>query len=281
MDRYAVIGHPVAHSRSPAIHTLFARQCGHALDYGRIDSPPDGFTATVQGFAAAGGRGCNVTVPFKFEAFGLALHRTERAQLAQACNTLRFDAGGWWGDNTDGAGLVRDIEQNARRTIRGQHVLLIGAGGAAAGVLGPLLAARPATLWVVNRTASKAHALVQRHAGWAAQHGVRLQAGGLDEAPAACDLVINGSASSLAGDAAPVPAAVLRPRGLALDMMYGAAALPFLQWAQAQGAQARDGLGMLVEQAAESFAAWRGVRPDTGPVLAQLRAEVDAALPAA
>lgn len=281
MDRYAVIGNPVTHSRSPAIHARFAAQCGQSLDYGRLESPLDGFRATVQAFAADGGRGCNVTVPFKFEAFALAVRHTERAHLAQACNTLRFDADGWWGDNTDGAGLLRDIEHNAGRPLAGQRVLLIGAGGASAGVLGPLLAARPAALWIVNRTAAKAQALAERHAAFADAHGVALHAGELDAAPAGCDIVVNGSASSLAGDAAPVAAEVLRAGGLALDMMYGAAALPFLRWARAHGAQARDGLGMLVEQAAEAFAAWRGMRPDTAPVLAELRAEVDATLPTA
>lgn len=281
MDRYAVIGHPVKHSRSPAIHALFAAQCGHVLDYGRLESPLDGFKTTVTGFAAEGGRGCNVTVPFKFEAFEMAVRRTPRAELAQAVNTLRFDADGWWGDNTDGAGLVRDIEHNAGRAIAGQRVLLIGAGGAAAGVLGPLLAARPGAVWVLNRTVTRAEALVARHADWARQHGVTLHSGALNQAPAACDLVLNGTASSLAGDAAPVAASALKPGCLALDMMYGGAAQPFLAWARAHGAEDRDGLGMLVEQAAESFAAWRGVRPDTAPVLAQLRAEVDATLPAA
>lgn len=279
MDRYAVIGNPVQHSRSPAIHALFAAQCGQSLDYGRIESPLDGFRATVEAFAAQGGRGCNVTVPFKFEAFELAPQTTERARLAQACNTLRFDAAGWWGDNTDGAGLVRDIEHNAGWQLAGQRVLLVGAGGASAGVLGPLLAARPAALWIVNRTAAKAQTLADRHAAWASHHGVSLQAGGLDDAPAGCDVVINGSASSLAGAPAPVPERTLREGGLALDMMYGAAAQPFLQWARSHGAQGRDGLGMLVEQAAESFAAWRGIRPDTAPVLARLRGEVDALRP--
>lgn len=279
MDRYAVIGHPVTHSRSPAIHALFASQCGHVLAYERLESPLDAFKATVAGFAAAGGRGCNVTVPFKFEAFEMASRRTERAELAQAVNTLRFDANGWWGDNTDGAGLVRDIEANAGRQLTGRQVLLIGAGGAAAGVLGPLVAARPAAIWVLNRTAERADALVARHADWARQHGVTLHSGGLDQAPTACDLVLNGTASSLAGDAAPVDARALKPGCLALDMMYGAAAQPFLAWARLHGAEGRDGLGMLVEQAAESFTAWRGVRPDTAPVLAQLRAEIDATLP--
>lgn len=281
MDRYAVIGHPVTHSRSPAIHARFAAQCGQQLDYSRIESPLDGFKVCVTQFAAAGARGCNVTVPFKFEAYELASRRTARAELAQAVNTLRFDPEGWWGDNTDGAGLVRDIEHNAGQSIAGLRVLLIGAGGAAAGVLGPLLAARPAAMWVVNRTAHRATTLVQRHADWALEHGVALHSGSLDDAPGGCDLVLNGTASSLAGDAAPVHARALKPGCLALDMMYGAAAVPFLAWARQHGARGRDGLGMLVEQAAESFAAWRGVRPDTADVLAQLRAEVDASLPAA
>jgi shikimate dehydrogenase len=279
MDRYAVIGHPVKHSRSPAIHALFAAQSGQALQYERLESPLEGFTATVQAFAASGAKGCNVTVPFKFEAFQLARRRSERAELAQAANTLRFDAEGWWADNTDGAGLVRDIQHNAGVALAGKTVLLIGAGGAAAGVLGPLLAARPSALWLLNRTVAKADELVQRHARLATGWGVPLHSGPLDQAPTACDIVINGSASSLAGSEAPVDARALRRGGLALDMMYGAAALPFLAWARSHGAQGRDGLGMLVEQAAESFWAWRGVRPDTAPVLAQLRAEVDATLP--
>jgi shikimate dehydrogenase len=280
MDRYVVIGHPVAHSRSPAIHARFAAQTGQTVDYGRLEAPLDGFTATVRAFAAEGGGGCNVTVPFKFEAFGLARQRTPRAELAQAVNTLRFDAdtdGGWWGDNTDGAGLVRDIEVNAATPLAGRRVLLIGAGGAAAGVLGPLLAAKPAVLQLVNRTADKAEALVQRHAAWAQQHGVRLSAAGLQQAGRGFDVVINGTASSLAGAAAPVAYSVLGSGTLALDMMYGPAAAGFLAWARAHGAVGRDGLGMLVEQAAEAFQAWRGVRPDTRPVLAALRREIDAA----
>ena len=159
MDRYVVIGHPVEHSRSPAIHARFAALTGQTLVYERLLAPLDGFTATVQDFAAAGGRGCNITVPFKFEAWQLAARRTPRAELAQAANTLRFDAeadGGWWCDNTDGAGLVRDLTVNAGVALAGQRVLLIGAGGAAAGVLGPLIEARPAGIVIANRTAQKA-----------------------------------------------------------------------------------------------------------------------------
>jgi shikimate dehydrogenase len=275
MDRYAVIGHPVEHSRSPDIHARFAAQTGQSLDYTRLLSPLDGFTATVCGLADGGGRGCNVTVPFKFEAWQHATRRTPRAQRAEAANTLRFDAEGWWCDNTDGIGLVRDITVNTSVALAGRRVLLIGAGGAAAGVLGPLIEAGPARLVVANRTADKAQALVDRHADLARDHGVTLQAAPLADPGTSFDVVVNGTASSLAGAGVPVPASVLRPGALAVDMMYGAGARPFLAWAAENGATGRDGLGMLVEQAAESFFAWRGVRPDTAPVLAALRAQVD------
>ena len=275
MDRYAVIGHPVEHSRSPDIQARFATQTGQSIDYTRLLSPLDGFAATVCAFADSGARGCNVTVPFKFEAWQLAPRRTPRAQRAQAANTLRFDADGWWCDNTDGIGLVRDITVNAGVALAGQRVLLIGAGGAAAGVLGPLIEAGPATLVVANRTADKAQTLVDRHADLARDHGVALSAAPLEAPGMAFDLVLNGTASSLAGACVPVPARVLKPGALAVDMMYGAGARPFLDWAAQHGATGRDGLGMLVEQAAEAFFAWRGVRPDTAPVLAALRAQVD------
>ena len=273
-DRYAVLGHPVAHSRSPFIHALFARQTGQAVDYGRVLCPLDGFAAAVHAFAAQGGRGCNVTVPFKFEAAALAAHGTERARLAGAANVLRLDAAGWWADNTDGIGLVRDVEQGAGVALAGRRVLLVGAGGAGAGVLGPLLAAAPARVVVANRTLAKAQALVARHAAFARDHGVVLAASGLEAPGTAFDVVLNASASSLQGAGSPVAAAVLQPGALALDLMYGAAAAPFLAWAAAAGAQPRDGLGMLVEQAAEAFLFWRGVRPQTAPVLAALRAEL-------
>ncbi len=294
VDRYAVLGHPVAHSRSPAIHALFAQQTGQALHYGRLDCAPGQFSQRLQAFASGAAtdddlaardvqgraRGCNVTVPYKFEALALAPRHTERAALAQAANTLRFDApeaGGWLADNTDGVGLVRDLQQHAHCALAGQRVLLVGAGGAAAGVLGPLLEAGPAQLVVVNRTAARATDLVARHAAWARRHGAELRAADIGAPGTAFDLVINASASSLQGATAPVPAAVLRAGSLAVDLMYGAAAAPFLAWAQAHGARGRDGLGMLVEQAAEAFALWRGVCPDTTPVLAALRAQVDGA----
>jgi len=270
-DRYAVLGNPVAHSRSPFIHALFAQQTGQVMDYGRLLCPMDGFEAAVRAFAAEGGRGCNVTVPFKLQVPPLATQCTERATLAGAANVLRFDADGWLADNTDGVGLVRDIEHGAGLALAGLRVLLVGAGGAAAGVLGPLLAARPASVSVANRTADKALALVDRHAAWAAQHGVALSAAMLHAPGADFDVVINASASSLHGAASPVPTRTIRAGTLVVDLMYGPAAEPFLAWARAAGAHTRDGLGMLVEQAAEAFALWRGVRPETAPVLQALR----------
>ncbi|BAL97557.1 shikimate dehydrogenase AroE [Rubrivivax gelatinosus IL144] len=275
-DRYAVLGHPVAHSQSPFIHAEFARQTGEAVDYGRVECPLDGFEATLRAFAAGGARGCNVTVPFKFEAPRLAARVTPRAALAQAANVLRFDAEGWSADNSDGIGLVRDLELHAGQPVAGQRVLLIGAGGAAAGVLGPLIEARAAAVTVVNRTPGRAAALIARHMLLAAEHGCQLAAAGLDAPGTAYDIVLNASASSLAGAAVPVPASVLAPGALAVDLMYGPAAEPFLAWARAAGARSRDGLGMLVEQAAEAFWFWRGVRPETAPVLAALRARVEA-----
>jgi shikimate dehydrogenase len=286
-DRYFVLGNPVAHSQSPFIHNAFAQQTGERLVYDRRLCEPGGFAAAVRTLASdrAGGRvgGCNVTVPFKFEVPALASQVTPRAALAQAANVLRFDADGWLADNTDGIGLLRDLQQNQGLELQGQRVLLVGAGGAAAGVLGPLIEARPALVCVANRSAGKAEDLVRRHAGLADRSGVRLIALGLDALAAAgadgltqgVDLVINASASSLSGAGSPVPAAVVRGAACAVDLMYGPAAQPFLQWALAHGARrAADGLGMLVEQAAEAFWLWRGVRPDTAPVLAALRQRV-------
>lgn len=277
-DRYAVIGSPVAHSRSPFIHAQFASATGQALVYERIECDREHFAACVQRFAAAGGRGCNVTVPFKFEAPRLAARTSERALLAGAANVLRFDTDGWFADNTDGVGLVRDIESNERRPLRGRNVLLIGAGGAAAGALGPLLAARPARLVVANRSTAKAQALAVRHAALAAQQGVALRSSALDDCGGGFDVVVNATASSLAGEAVPVAASVLAPGALAIDMMYGPAARPFVDWARRHGAAGRDGLGMLVEQAAEAFRLWRGVTPQTAAVLAVLRGHWDTTL---
>jgi shikimate dehydrogenase len=280
MDRYVVMGNPVAHSQSPFIHAAFAQQTGQAMEYGRLHCAFDAFEPTLQAFADSGGRGCNVTLPFKFDAFRLAAVRTERGEIAGACNALRRDGSVWLGDNTDGAGLLRDIERNAGVALRGARILLIGAGGAASGVIGPLLAARPAELVVANRTVSKAVELLRTHRAAVAMRGdasVALRAAPLDDCGEAYDIVINGSASSVQGAAIPVRARVLRRGSLAIDMMYGPAARPFLAWAEAAGAVGRDGLGMLVEQAAEAFAWFRGVEPDTAPVLAALRARMDGA----
>lgn len=285
-DRYAVAGNPVEHSRSPVIHSLFAQATGQSIDYGRLLCPLDAFKPTILAFAQAGAKGCNVTVPFKFEAFEMATRRSARAELAQAANTLRFDSaegpegqeatqGGWLADNTDGVGLVRDITLNAGVALKGQRILLLGAGGASAGVLGPLIEAHPAEIVMANRTVEKAQAIVDRHADWARQHGVTLSARPLNDPGQAFDVFINGTAASLSGSGIPVGPEVLRPGTLALDMMYGPAAEAFLSWAREHGAVGRDGLGMLVEQAAESFFIWRGVRPNTTPVLAHMRALVD------
>jgi shikimate dehydrogenase len=208
----------------------------------------------------------------------LAKQVSPRAKLAGAANVLRFDAAGWLADNTDGVGLLRDIEVNAGWGLAGRRLLLIGAGGAAAGVLGPLLSAQPAEVVLTNRTLDKAQALVSSHAAHAREHGVALRASSLTEAGGGFHLVLNASASSLQGATSPVGARVFGPGALALDLMYGAAARPWLDWAREQGAQVRDGLGMLVEQAAEAFLIWRGVRPDTSPVLQALRAELEASV---
>lgn len=283
-DRYAVLGNPVQHSRSPRIHALFAAQTGQALDYGRVLCPLDGFGAAVHAFAAGGARGCNVTVPFKFEAAQRAGRVSERARLAGAANVLGFDGADparWWADNSDGIGLVRDIERHAGVALAGTRVLLVGAGGAAAGVLGPLIEAGAAAMVVANRSAGKAQALVEAHADLARRHHCTLAAAPLAAPGEAFDVLLNASSSSLAGAEVPVPAAVLRPGTLAVDLMYGPAAAPFLAWSRQHGGVPRDGLGMLVEQAAEAFRLWRGVMPDTIPVLATLRAEVDAGAGAA
>ena len=272
VDTYCIIGNPVMHSRSPWIHARFAELTGQALAYERLLLPLDSFTAGLHSFIARGGRGCNVTVPFKFEAAAAAQHLSPRAALAQAANTLSLRADGIHADNTDGAGLVADIEHNAGLKIARRNVLLIGAGGAAAGVLGPLLSAGPALLTVVNRTHQRAADLVQRHADWARIQQVPLQAVEVGALQQDFDIVVNATASSLADGDIPVPAHVLRPGALALDMMYGPAAQGFLDWARAHGATPRDGLGMLVEQAAESFRIWRGVHAPSAQVLAELRA---------
>ena len=261
-DRYAVFGHPIAHSKSPQIHAAFARQTGQDMTYEAILAPLDGFADSVAQFIAAGGRGANVTVPFKEEAFKLAGQLSPRAQRAGAVNTLVFDDG-IFGDNTDGAGLVADLTRNLHCPLAGKRILLIGAGGAARGVIEPLLDQSPAEFVIVNRTVSRAQELADLF-------GRGIRACGFDAADTPFDLVINATAASLAGELPPLSPRVFTADTLAYDMMYGRDT-PFLAFARAQGAATADGLGMLVEQAAEAFALWRGVRPDTAPVIASLR----------
>jgi len=278
ISRYAVVGHPVAHSQSPFIHAAFAAQTGEPVRYERLLCPLDGFSAAVREFAAGGASGCNVTMPFKFEAFGLVAKTTPRARIAAACNTLRFDADCWLGDNTDGAVLVRDIERNAGFDLRGARILLIGAGGGAAGALGALLTSGASEVVVANRSLDKARTLVARQVqALGAAASARVLAAPLADCGERFDVVVNATATSVAGAAVPVAPSVLRPGGLALDMMYGPAAAPFVAWAESNGASGRDGLGMLVEQAAEAFLLWHGVEPATAPVLRSLRERIAAA----
>ena len=265
-DRYCVIGNPIAHSTSPIIHAAFAGQTGQALTYDRSLAPLDGFDAHVHGLIAAGFKGANVTVPFKLDAARLATRLTPRAQAAGAVNTLSFNDGEIVGDNTDGPGLVADIVRNAGVPLTGKRVLLLGAGGAARGVVLPLLDAGAASIAVANRTRATADALV------AALHDARVTACEYADIAGPFDVVVNATSASLAGGLPPVPAAAFGASTLALDMMYAAQPTPFMDFAASHGASVRDGLGMLVEQAAEAFALWRGVRPETGAVLASLRA---------
>jgi shikimate dehydrogenase len=260
-DRYVLIGNPVAHSKSPRIHAEFARASGQDIDYGCIEAPLDGFADAVANFRAAGGRGANITLPFKQQAFALCRRTSDRARLAQAVNTLRFDDS--FGDNTDGVGLVRDLATHLEVNLKDKSILLLGAGGAAQGVVGALLEAGASRLVIANRTVPKARELAERFPGVAAC-GYEALAG------ESFDLVINATSAGLADEAPPLPRRVLGKGVLAYDMVYGRET-PFLAAARRAGARACDGLGMLVEQAAESFFIWRGVRPATRPVLEKLR----------
>jgi shikimate dehydrogenase len=271
MKRYVVIGNPIEHSLSPAIHALFAKQTGKNITYEKLLCPVDQLQNCIKQLIISGAQGCNITVPFKHEAFALAKRVSQHAALAQASNVLRFDPDDWYADNTDGLGLVRDIEHNAQFILAGKRVLLMGAGGAAAGALGPLLSARPARLVVANRNLEKAQALVARHRDLSLATNTHLTTTSLEHCTATFDVVINATSSSLQGQTPDVSPKVLSKNGLALDMMYGPKALPFLNWAKVHGTQARDGLGMLVEQAAESFYIWHGIRPKTQEVMAQLQ----------
>lgn len=275
-DAYVVFGNPIAHSKSPLIHGLFAQQTKQAMSYQTFLAPLDQFAVSVQGFMQAGGCGANVTVPFKLEAFALAQTLRERALVAGAVNTLLFKDGQIVGDNTDGAGLVRDITVNLRRSLQGARVLLLGAGGAARGALLPLLQRLPAQLCIANRSVEKAEQLCALAASFEiddVQLSVLSLAALAQGQVGQFDVIINATSASLQQESVMLANDVFAPGCLAYDMMYGDQATPFMRMAQSAGAQTADGLGMLVEQAAEAFYLWRGVRPDTALVLAQLRGE--------
>ncbi|MBI3898806.1 MAG: shikimate dehydrogenase [Gammaproteobacteria bacterium] len=268
-DRYAVMGNPVAHSKSPAIHAQFAHQFRHHLEYTAIQVDVGGLPQAVAQFQAVGGKGLNITVPFKLDAFRLAEHLSDRAKLAGAVNTLKFDgAGQIFGDNTDGAGLVHDIEKNLNVALKGKQILLLGAGGAGRGVLGPLLKHHPARIVIANRTVVKARELADVFAGHGQVDGCSFD----DLRGKHFDIVINGTSASLQGEVPNLPATLFARDALAYDMMYGDKPTRFMEWASLHGAErVSDGLGMLVEQAAESYFIWRGVRPQTPAVIALLR----------
>ncbi|MDO8263935.1 MAG: shikimate dehydrogenase [Gallionella sp.] len=281
-DKYAVIGNPIAHSRSPQIHKMFAEQTGQDISYEAIEAPREegGFKDKVIQLRDEGYKGCNVTVPFKFEAFKLAAVLSERAQVAQAVNTLKFDGATILGDNTDGAGLVRDIQQNLKFTLQGRDVLLLGAGGAAWGVSLPLLEAG-ANINIFNRTPDKAQQLSHGLQTFLkrdlyTRKGLKYGLPNFVNSYAELtnrqfDIVINATSAGLTDSEIPLPQSIFAPGALAYDMMYGRET-PFMKFAREHGAAVvSDGLGMLVEQAAESFWWWRGVRPDTAPIIAALR----------
>lgn len=271
-DLYAVFGNPIAHSKSPAIHAAFAAATGQDLRYEARLAAVDGFEAAIAQFVEEGGRGANVTVPFKEDAYRLASRLSDRAARAGAVNTLIVvGAGEVVGDNTDGAGLVRDITHNLHFSLTGKRILLLGAGGASRGVIAPLLAEKPVALAIANRTPAKAEALAAAFADLAAVEGGDFS----HFAGRSFDVVINATSASLSGESLPLPSGLFAAGSLAYDMMYGKGETPFLQRAREQGAgQCADGLGMLVEQAAEAFFVWRGVRPATAPVLADLRTKL-------
>lgn len=275
-DHYAVIGNPISHTKSPLIHGLFAQEARQDMEYTAIEGPvePDtAFADVVRTFAAGGGKGMNVTAPFKLKAFAMADERSERATLAGAVNAMKFEGGRILADNFDGIGLVRDIEINLGLPMSGKRVLMLGAGGAARGALLPFLEARPAELVIANRDVAKAHALAAQVAG----RGAVVACGYAElEGMGRFDLVVNATSASLTGDVPRVPPSIFRPDGMAYELAYGKRLTPFLRLARNAGVRnLADGVGMLVEQAAEAFAWWRGVRPDTRPVIDRLTVPLD------
>ncbi|MGB5397632.1 MAG: shikimate dehydrogenase [Gammaproteobacteria bacterium] len=270
-DQYAVFGNPIAHSKSPLIHALFAKQTGQNLEYRAQLVSLDGFEKAVREFARHNGRGLNITVPFKLSAFQLATRLSERAQQAGAVNTLVIHAvDDYYGDNTDGVGLARDLVRNYKLILSGKTILLIGAGGAVRGVLGALLGNKPKSLTIVNRTVEKALAL----AGAFSELGT-ISGCGFDVLKHQhFDVIINATSASLKGELPPLPDTLLHTDSFCYDMMYGKHPTVFMQWAKQNGVKENniaDGLGMLVEQAAESFKLWRGVEPETRPVIDTVR----------
>jgi shikimate dehydrogenase len=272
-ELYAVVGNPISHSKSPRIHSLFASQTGEPVEYTAIQAPLNDFSGTVRHFFERGGKGLNVTVPFKEQAWTLADHRTPRAEKAGAANTLYLNQENELvADNTDGVGIVRDLQNNHGVALKGLKVLVLGAGGAVRGVIGPILAEQPAGLTIANRTVAKAEALVRLFAKDAG--ATVLNASGFEAPDQPFDLIINGTSASLQGDLPPVSANVIGPATVVYDMMYSLKITTFNQWALENGAhRVHDGLGMLVEQAAEAFFVWRGVRPETAPVIEELRTD--------
>ena len=272
MNKYVVIGNPVEHSRSPQIHVMFASQAGIKISYRTLLAPHGAFEQTVRSFIEEGGAGANVTVPFKLDAFQMADVKTDRAAHAGAANTLIFSGNKIRADNTDGIGLVRDITQNLNEDLRGKRVLMLGAGGAARGVLLPLVQECPTEIVVLNRTEDKAHMLIDLIAAEAKVFGIETRSGSLTDSVRDFDVVINASSTSLEDAEIPLSVSAIRRGGLAYDMMYGKTESTFFKWAREAGASRKsDGLGMLVEQAAESFFLWQGIRPETSGVIRALR----------
>ena len=271
IDRYAVFGHPISHSKSPRIHALFAAQTGQVMSYEALDVPPERFVAEVEAFLSTGGSGLNCTVPLKEQAFALAASLSDRARRAGAVNTLAVQAdGSLLGDNTDGVGLLRDLTTNLNLTVAGKSLLILGAGGAVRGILQPLLAERPRRVVIANLTVAKAERLVDEFADLAALEACnypRLSWSGFD-------LILNATAASLSGELPPLADELLNPGGACYDLAYGSTPTAFVRWGQSIGAALSvDGIGMLVEQAAEAFGLWRGVRPETRSVIRSLNEE--------
>ncbi len=271
VDQYGVFGHPVGHSLSPFIHGIFARDTAQQMSYRAFDVAPEEFAARVQQFFAEGGRGLNITLPHKIAAVEVVQELTARAAHAAAVNTLVWQNDGLLGDNTDGAGLVRDLCDNLRLVITQRRLLILGAGGATRGVLAPLLGLEPAMVTIANRTPERAEALAAAFADLGVTQGVGFAY--IGDTP--FDLILNATSASLSGDIPPIPAGAIGPRTVCYDLAYGRSAMAFVRWAKRSGcALAVQGLGMLVEQAAESFRLWRGVRPQTAEVIAALKARI-------